>query len=46
MEAKRLEGKTIATDLQEKIGEKIETFAAARLPKLSLAAARNSASDI
>jgi methylenetetrahydrofolate dehydrogenase (NADP+)/methenyltetrahydrofolate cyclohydrolase len=43
MEAKRLEGKTIAADLQGKIVEKIASFSAANLPSPSLVAIQTSA---
>lgn len=42
MEAKRLEGKTIAADVQKKIIEKITSFAKAGLPRPSLAAIQTS----
>jgi len=42
MQAKRLEGKTIAADLQKEIVAKIESFAGAGLPKPSLAAIQTS----
>jgi len=42
VEAKRLEGKTIAAGLQEKIAQKIAGFAAAGLPKPLLAAIQTS----
>ena len=42
MEAKRLEGKTIAANLQEKILAKVASFAKAGLPKLCLAAIQTS----
>ncbi|HRY86107.1 MAG TPA: bifunctional 5,10-methylenetetrahydrofolate dehydrogenase/5,10-methenyltetrahydrofolate cyclohydrolase [Candidatus Omnitrophota bacterium] len=43
MEAKRLEGRTIAADLQGKIVEKIASFSAAGLPSPSLVAIQTSA---
>jgi methylenetetrahydrofolate dehydrogenase (NADP+)/methenyltetrahydrofolate cyclohydrolase len=42
MEAKRLEGKVIATELQKKIVEKIGAFTGAELPRPSLAAIQTS----